>query len=202
MEPSFPKQDNNENLTILEAQIRELFGRTVYSHKVHEKNADLYLQKLKRIKLAQIILSAITTGTLLWALFGEGKEKTLIAAIFSSLLLMLSAYTKEYDLGSIAQKHSETASKLWDARESYLSLLTDIASGNLTSNKVREKRDVLQETLRAIYETAPRTDDKAYAMAQKALKIKEDLTFSDDEIDVFLPKELQKTRNNKMLSEK
>jgi hypothetical protein len=37
-------------------------------------------------------------------------------------------------------------------------------------------------------------------MAQTALKIKEDLTFSDSEIDVFLPRQLQRSKT-KMLDQ-
>lgn len=198
---SQPEPEKTDNLSILESQIRELFGRTVYSHKVHEKSADIYLRRLKRIKLGQIILTALTTGSIVIALFGEGKEKTIVAAILSTILLIFTAYNKEYDLGSIAQKHSETASKIWDVRESYLSLLADIGTEQISLKNVREEREKLQEKLKAIYESAPRTDNKAYAMAQKALKIKEDLTFSDDEIDVFLPKLLQRNINTKMLNE-
>ena len=189
MEHSSP----NRGLAILDSQIRELFGRTAYSHKTHEKCADIYLGRLRRLKLWQIVLSALTTGSLLVSLFGEGKPSTLIAAIFSAILLMLTAYSKDYDLGALAQKHSEIASDLWNARESYLSLLTDIASHSLSAEEARNRRDELQEMLKAIYDHAPRTDDAAYKLAQKALKINEDLTFSDDEINVFLPKALQKT---------
>lgn len=181
-----------DELEILDSQIRELFGRTAYSHKTHEKCADIYLGRLKNLKLWQIILSALTTGTLLVSLFGEGKPATLIAAVLSSILLMLTSYSKDYDLGALAQKHSEIASDLWNARESYLSLLTDISSDALTPYEARTRRDELQATLKAIYDHAPRTDDRAYRLAQKALKINEDLSFSDSEINVFLPKALQK----------
>lgn len=46
---------------VLEGQLRECFGRVVYSHKTHEKCADILVKHLSRIKLGQIILSAITT---------------------------------------------------------------------------------------------------------------------------------------------
>ncbi|WP_415752724.1 hypothetical protein [Salmonella enterica] len=39
---------------------------------------------------------------------------------------------------------------------------------------------------------APSTNYKAYSMAQKALKELEDMTFSDEEIDKFLPTELKR----------
>jgi hypothetical protein len=196
METSSQNTEANTSIDVIESQIRELFGRTAYSHKTHEKGADRYTQRLRRIRIWQIVLSAVTTGTLLVALFGQGKAATLIATVFSTLLLILSTYSKDTDLVAIAKQHSETASELWDARESYLSILTDIAAGQISMKHVREQRDMLQTRLKGIYQRAPRTDNKAYGMAQKALKDNEDLTFSDDEIDNFLPGPLKKVSAN------
>jgi hypothetical protein len=46
--------------------------------------------------------------------------------------------------------------------------------------------------LAAIYQAAPQTDGKAYIEAQKRLQKMEDLTFSADEIDCFLPLSLKR----------
>ncbi|MFW8068491.1 hypothetical protein ACOIER_28860, partial [Klebsiella pneumoniae] len=43
------------------------------------------------------------------------------------------------------------------------------------------------------YAGSPSTNYKAYIAAQKALKELEDMTFSDSEIDAFLPKELKRS---------
>lgn len=43
-----------------------------------------------------------------------------------------------------------------------------------------------------IYKGAERTISKAYDEASKALKVNEELTFSIEEIDKLLPKELRK----------
>ncbi|MHC5758720.1 SLATT domain-containing protein [Nostoc sp.] len=194
VQPTQPAQSSVDDKTFaLESQIRECYGRVVYSHVVHEKCADIYLEKLKLTKNWQIILSAITTGTLLLSIFGEAKIGSIIGAIFSTILLALNTYTQDHDLGEIAQKHSQIASKLWVIRESYLSLLTDIAINSLTVDQIQAKRDELQNSLASIYQNAPRTNDKAYMKAQKALKVDEQLTFSDKEIDNFLPSNLRRT---------
>ena len=57
-----------------------------------------------------------------------------------------------------------------------------------------EKRDQLLEDLAEIYALVPQTNDKAYLAAQKGLQQKEDLTFSDDEIDMLLPKALRRAK--------
>lgn len=188
---------NNNDINALEAQIRECFGRVVYSTKTHEKCADLCIQKLAAVKLAQIALSALTTGGLVTAIFGDPKVShiaLIIATILSTALLALNAYMKEVDLGQQAEKHKKTASELWNIRESYFSILTDIHDGHIDVSATRDKRDKLQSRLAAIYATSPRTLPKAYKEAGIGLKEHEELTFSDDEIDTFLPKTLRRAK--------
>lgn len=185
--------------TALEAQIRECFGRVVYSTKTHEKCADLCMDRLQSIKIAQIILSAITTGGLLTAVLGDPKvaqAATVGSTLFSTILLVLTAYMKDVDPGQQAEKHKKTASELWDVRESYLSILSDLHDGNLDVAACRQKRDELQSRLATIYATAPRTNSKAYGIASDGLKGQEELTFSDEEIDKFLPADLRRGASN------
>jgi hypothetical protein len=187
-----------DNSTILEGQLRECYGRVVYSHKTHEKCADILLKRHKRIKIYQIVLSALVAGGLIAALFDFGplvgykKLGTFTAVVLSTILLVLNSYTKDYDLGEIAQKHRQAGADLWIIREKYLSILTDLRMEALSLEEVRSQRDQLAEALHAVYIGAPSTNSKAYAEAQKALKKLEDMTFSDDEIDAFLPKELKR----------
>ncbi len=179
----------------LEAQLRECFGRVAYSHKTHEKSADLLQARLHCLKAAQIILSAITTTGLLTAIF-TGPETArcaaAVTAIFSTALFALTTYTKDFDLGSKSQSHKDAADRLWVIREAFLSLLTDARSGGMDDASARERRDRLQDDLSVAYRSAPRTFPKAYAEAQKALRVSEDLTFSDKEIDALLPAALRK----------
>lgn len=176
---------------ILESQIRELYGRIVWTHKTQEKCADILLRRHTILKILQITLSALTTTGILVAVFGENKIIGIISAILSALLFGLNAYTKDYDLGEISQKHSNSASELWNIRESYLSLLTDIKAGRLTAEQIVEKRDDLQEDLSNTYKGAPRTISSAYKEATKGLKQNEELTFSKEEINNLLPDELK-----------
>ncbi|HCF6045835.1 TPA: SLATT domain-containing protein, partial [Pseudomonas aeruginosa] len=97
-----------------------------------------------------------------------------------------------YDLGEIAQKHRQAGADLWIIREKYLSLLTDLRLAVASLDEIRSQRDQLAEDLHAVYTGAPSTNYKAYIEAQKALKELEDMTFSDEEIDAFLPRELKR----------
>jgi len=164
----------------------------VYSHKTHEKCADILLSRLSRIKLWQIILSAITTAGFIAAVFGAGKLGAAVGILVSTALLVLNAYAKSYDLGELAQKHKQVANDLWLVREKYLSLLVDLRMKEKPLESLQKQRDELVEQLHTVYGGAPNTTFHAYKKAQEALKKFEDMTFSDAEIDVFLPEELKR----------
>lgn len=181
-----------DDTKILEGQLRECYGRVVYSHKTHEKCADILTHRHHYIKLGQIILSALVTGGIISNFLGSGNIGTSISIVLSTLLLILNAYTKDYDLGEIAQKHRQAGSELWIIREEYLSLLTDIRVGDISLDIIRERRDKLAKELHTIYTGAPSTNYQAYQAAQEALQKLEDMTFSDNEIDAFLPNELKR----------
>lgn len=185
--------EQNSQVKIFEAQIRESFGRVVWTHKTHEKCADILNRRSSNIKLIQIALSAITTTGILISVFGDKQWVGIITALISTSLLALNTYLKKYDLGEIAQKHADCATSLWNIRETYLSLLTDIKASNIDISEIKLKRDKLQKELYGLYKGAPRTISKAYKKASEALKTNEELTFSDEEIDNFLPKELRKS---------
>jgi hypothetical protein len=191
LEPNSPIENHASKKSILESQIRECFGRVVYTHKTHEKCADLLITRWNRIKIWQIVLSAITTGGFLAAVFGAGPIGAVLGVIVSTCLLVLNAYTKNYDLGELAQKHKQAAAEIWLIREKYLSLITDLRLGNKSIADLTKERDELLTGLHNAYNGAPSTTYDAYRKAQQALKQLEDMTFSDKEIDAFLPAQLR-----------
>jgi predicted DNA-binding protein YlxM (UPF0122 family) len=184
--------EQNSQVRNLLSQIRECYGRVVWTHKTQEKCADIILVRHKRIKILQITLSAFTTTGILITVFGDSAFAGIISAVLSALLFGLNTYTKDYDLGEIAQKHAHSANNLWDIRERYLSLITDIKSDLLSVEQIRKRRDELQEDLLNVFKGSPRTISKAYKKATEALNIKEEMTFSEEEIDNLLPVELRK----------
>ena len=192
METHSQTDDPTGSQRVLEGQLRELYGRAVYSHKTHEKCADILLSCLSRIKLCQIILSAISASGFVSTFFGAGTIGSIIGTIFSAILLAVNLYTKDKDLGELASNHRHAANNIWLIREKYLSLIADLAIGGKALKVLQQERDALAEDLHAIYSTVPSTNSRAYAKAQEALKRNEEMTFSDEEIDAFLPTQLRK----------
>lgn len=190
--------DSGDSIKILESQIRECFGRVVFTHKTHEKCSDIYAEQLKKLKLFEIILSALTTTSLLSSVFGEQKVGTIIGTILSTIILGITIYTKDYDLGQISKNHADVANKLWNIRELYISLIADIKSDILSIEQIKLRRDELQKSLNLLYQNSPRTNYEAYKRASKSLNESgqintgEEMTFSDEEIDRFLPRDLRR----------
>ena len=188
--------DSSEPYQVLEGQLRECFGRVVYSHKTHEKCADILLKRLSGMKLALILLSAITTAGCFSLLFGSEKIGAIVASFISAILLCFTLYTKDYNLAELAQKHRHAANNIWLIREKYQSLITDLTIREKPLETIQHERDTLMEDLHLVYSSAPSTTYKAYKKAQQALKYSEDMTFSDAEIDAFLPTGLRRSERN------
>lgn len=182
----------SEEKKILESQIREIYGRVVYTHKTHEKCADVLKERNDCLKIAEIVLSALTTTTILVLIFGEGKIFQFVAALFSTLLLCLTLYSKDYNLLALAEKHKQAALNILEIREKLLSLLVDIKIGNIDIITLQETRNELNGQLVNTYRGAPKTINRAYKIASKALQENEEFTFTDGEIDKFLPESLRR----------
>ena len=186
------------NMSEQEDQIRQCYGRIVYTHKTHEKSADRLLTILHRWEYAQILVSLILIlSTLPSALglsikFNEFPGIEVLAAISSAFLFGLSLHLKDANYKETAMRHQQTAMSLWLIREKYLSLIADIHSNVASMHEVQMRRDRLLEDSSLIMKNAPRTDSEAYQLARTALKENEEMTFSDCEIDAFLPKKLRK----------
>jgi hypothetical protein len=173
-----------------EEQIRECFGRVVYTHKTHEKMAEQVAARLNLYSKTLIVLTGLTSTGAVGVFLTDEIGVKYVTAILSFLTLFVSTYLKNFDLGGIAQKHRDAAAKMWNIRECYLSLLTDLPK--MSQEAAKARRDELQEALSAIYLAAPQTDSKAYAASQRALKYNEEFTFSTKEIDCFLPLSLRR----------
>ncbi|MCK9580536.1 MAG: SLATT domain-containing protein [Methanoregula sp.] len=171
--------------------IRESFGRVVYSHKTHEKNAEIYSCRTIAIKWVNIILTTLTSGTLVSTIITNQDILIYISATLSALTLAFIIFQLSFNPETEAEKHRQIAKELWYVREKYVNLMADLLTQKISDETIISRRDNLTEELKMIYKFAPITSTKAYRKAQKALKINEELTFSDEEIDQFLPQELK-----------
>ena len=188
------KTAKEESNYLILSQVRESFGRVAYSHKAHEKQADICFSKHRWQQGALIGLTAIGSVTFLTEVVGLLANRTaasLTTSLVALLVTWVSLGAKTFNYFEEAEAHRATASQLWTVRESYISLITDLMSGDISSVDAQARRNELQERTYSIYSTAPRTSSCAFKRAQKGLKQNEEMTFTPREIDLFLPEALR-----------
>jgi len=182
-------EQNFHHRDCLLVQLREAYGRVVYTYTTHLKMMNHLVKKNSIIKYTQIILSAISTGGFLGSIITNEIVLTCIGGLFSTVLLALNLFFKDFNLLEEIKKHRSAADDLWMIREDYISLLTDYSI--LSDLELMGQRDTLQSRVFEIYKAAPKTDKKSYTEAQKALKVEEEQFFTPAEIDRMLPSHLR-----------
>jgi hypothetical protein len=192
MEPNFNYMDI-KNLSI----VRQSFASTVFTHKVQEIAAENQETNVLVVKIVNIVLVSIVLLLLiiqaanpanpLFSYIGAGI--TVAEVIF--LIIQLSF--------SFEQKvimHKNSALKYMGLRDAYRALITDIMSTSIPTTEVVARRDLLQREYQIISDLAPQTGSKEYVEAQRRLNKRgsvqgEEFTWSDEEIDWFLPESLR-----------
>lgn len=171
-------------------QIKNSYGKVVYSYTTHWKQQNIYLKHSKYLKMAEIVLNSISTTGLVSFLISKQCWAALIGTFFSAVSLVLTLYTKDTRYGELIAAHRVSADDLWLLREKYISLMTDFES--LETSEIAKKRDDLERSASKIYKAATPVTPAAYKEAQKALKEEEEQYFSEAELDQMLPPHLRK----------
>lgn len=181
--------NKDEYRASLKIQIREAYGRVVYTYTTHLKQMNRIQSHEREVKNAQIILSAVSTGGLLGVLAYNKTVWKLVAAIVSTLLLALNLILKNSNYSGDAKQHQLASDDLWYVRERYISLLTDFDT--MLTEDIIAKRDELMDEVDRIYRNYPKADSKSYKVAQNSLQNKEEQFFNTEEIDKILPENLR-----------
>ena len=182
-----------KNLSI----IRQSFASTVFTHKVQEvasenQEKNVFIIKIINIVLVSIVLilliiQASNPENLIFSFIGAGV--TVAEIIF--LIIQLS-----FNFEQKVIMHKNSALKYMGLRDAYRSLITDVMNEVIQTNEIVSRRDLLQREYQIISDLAPQTSNKEYSEAQKRLNKRgavsgEEFTWSDEEIDWFLPESLR-----------
>jgi hypothetical protein len=186
-------------LTLLD-HLRLTFGHVVYRHRAHSKIAHSRARWSRRLKAAEALLM---TGVVITAAgasagtsVGKGHGYAIATFLLAGLSLAVLLVHLMFDLDRSARAHASCATQLWRIVERYRAVLSDLADGAIDVDTARIRRDGLMNELNAIYEHAPTLDFQSYQTARQAATTDEatltEATLTDEEIDLFLPKSLQK----------
>lgn len=118
----------------------------------------------------------------------------LITALISLVSVFVSALFKSFDLKTMVSQHKVAANNLLEVRDQLKLILLQIRLKQESVQTIYEKYEGVVQQLDKVYTDAPNTTDKAVIRAREALNVSKDNTFTDDEIDSFLPIGLRKDR--------
>lgn len=184
-----------DSYSVLEDVVRDSYSSVVWSHKIQEKQSDIYSESFKTMEKINIAAASLTSVGIIAMIFTDPWWVKILSALFSFATIYITAYFKSFDLQKLISSHKATANKLIAVRDRYKVLLTEIKlQSDSVENLLSRYNELLKET-DDIYLDAPSTSDEAVDRAREALKIKKDNSFSDEEIDSFLPSSLR--RGNK-----
>jgi len=111
--------------------IRESFGRVVYTHKTHEKAAEIENNKATIVKWINIVLTALTSTSVLSDLISNRDIFGYTSSILAMLTLAFVIFQLSFNPEENAEKHRQVAKELWFIRERYVCLLTDIKNQSI-----------------------------------------------------------------------
>lgn len=139
------------------------------------------------METCRIALSAITTSGICTVIFIDEGWLKILTAIISVISLFINSYFKVYDLKSLQQHHKKSAIDLLALREELIAILCDVKLEKYTEDELINKRDEIFKKQMSIYKDCLDANSKAVDRATASLKTKGDNTYSDEEIDSFLP---------------
>ena len=184
--------DDQERYIILEDTVRQGYASVVWSHKIQEKQADVYAKQFKDMETLKIIAASLTSAGIITTIFVDGLWVKIVASLLSFVTIYINSYFKSFNLQNLVSQHKSAANNLLRVRERLLILLMQTKTQLKTISELSADYEEIMGTLNAVYVDAPTTTDKAVSSASIALKQAGDNTYSDEEIDRFLPKGLRK----------
>lgn len=186
------KEETMDNYQVVCDMIRQQLASVVWTHKIQEKQADIFSERYSRLETANIFVAALTTCGIV-GLFFQNENSIwlkLLTAFFSFATLAISAYYKSFDPLAKFKMNKDAANKLIGIRNDLISLIADCHIQVKTAEEVKSEFDELQKQLNQMYLELPSTSNMAVKRASIALKNNE-YSFSDDEIDCFLVSSLK-----------
>ncbi len=184
---------DKKNLSI----IRQSFANCVFTHKVQEVAAERSQQKAFYIKIANIVLVSIVLILLfLQTSYPNNIFLSYIAAGITIAEVIFLIIQLTFSFEEQMSEHKSSALKYMELRDYYRLLITDIMTREINNDALIARRDSLQHEYQLISDLAPQTGGADYQEAQIRLNQKgvvegEEFTWSDDEIDHFLPESLR-----------
>lgn len=176
----------------LEDLVRIQYANVFWTHKIQEKQAEIYGCYHKVFSVANIILASLTSAGIISIVLTDAYWLKLVSAFISFFVTVISTVLATFDYKNLAKANKATATKLVCCRNDLLLLLGKINNKDQSVQELIDSFDQLQKKIHEIYQGAPNTTDRAVAKAGKAINDNKDGVYTDEEIDKLLPEALKR----------
>ena len=171
--------------------VRYSFGRVLWTHKIHEKQADIYQEKYKALEVWKIVTSCVTSAGVITLIFNDTFAIKIVAVIVSVIAACLATISSTFNFQDRADKHRKTANKILGIREALQLLLLKIKTQKITEDDALTEYEKIIKRLEVIYANAPSTTNSAVKRAEKAMGVHGDNEITNEEINSGLPDSLK-----------
>lgn len=190
--------DNTENTReyeILLDVVRQSFASVVWTHKIQEKQADIYSERKNFLETVNIIVATLTScGVTSIVVNKDSFALKLITFVLSFITVAITAYFKNVDLKSLQKQHKDAANNFIVIRNELLQVIADIHMRNENVKSLNDRYKSIMERLNKLLMNAPIVSERAGKRADAAFaKEKGYNSYKEEEIDRFLPPELRKS---------
>jgi hypothetical protein len=170
--------------------LRLTFGHIVYRQKAHLQIAHARTVWGRVLRGAEALFMVGVVVTSVAATSGRGTGYVIASAVLAVLALVTLLLNLTFNLDASVRAHASSAAHLWQIREQYSAVLSDLHDGAIDATMARQRRDALTVDMHAFLERAPAVAAQTDPSADQILL--EEPRITDQQIDMFLPKSLHK----------
>lgn len=183
---------NTANLTSYEDRFRQLYWRIIWTHKIHEKQADIYSAERTRVDVSAMVLTAVSGCGVLAASQLTTPPFNVIPIAIAAAAIFLDLKSHITDYGAMITEQRMSAKRFLSLREESLDLIAATHDDTLDQDAACSALASLEIEYERACCLSPRTTGRAVAQAEKALG-GGDVLASDEKIDQFLPERLRRS---------
>lgn len=186
-------EDTREYKILLDV-VRQSYASVVWTHKIQEKQADIYSERKNFLETVNIIVATLTScGVTSIVVNKDSFVLKLITFVLSFITVAITAYFKNVDLKSLQKQHKDAADNFIVIRNELLQVITDICMRNEEVKSLNDRYKSIMERLNKLYINAPIVSERAGKRAADAFAKEKGYSYKEEEIDRFLPPELRKS---------
>ena len=172
-------------------EVRQNYASVVWAHKVQEKQSDIYLNRYKWIEIINILAGSLTSCGIITTIFIDTLIMKIITAVLSFITIFIAAYYKSFDLKELQKNHKSAANHFIVERNNLLHVISDLHLMKKSPCEIQQVYEEIMDRVNELYVNAPATSNEALTKAEKSLRVNKEYTYSDEEIDKYLPESLK-----------